>query len=656
MRKGICCLLSALVMTQCTIAQTRYIVQFRDKGSSPYSLATPLSYLSQRSIDRRSRYAIPIDSTDLPMTPRYVDSVRLSGTVTILNRSKWLNSVSIQTTDPGALSKIYSFPFVRSVAAIAARSFTGRSNKFLLEENQLAFSAGKEMGTGSDFYSYGSSFAQIHIHNGEFLHDIGLRGQGIVIGIPDGGFQNYLNATAFDSARANGQFLGVYDFVAHDSSVNEDDAHGTQCLSIIAANIPGKFVGSAPKAGFYLFRSENPATEYPIEEHNWVCAAERLDSAGGDLISSSLGYNTFDPPMDASSHVYADMDGNTTMAARGADLAAKKGILVLNCAGNEGSNSWHYIVTPADGDSVLAVGSVAESGIPSSFSSYGPSSDGQVKPDVASLGENVIVQFPNNVIAGGSGTSFSSPNMAGLAACLWQGFPEYNNMKIINALRQSANKADAPDDRVGYGIPDVKKATMNLLRDFATSTAVVSNCKTILGWTSKDVSSMKYEIERRLPTDTAFIKIGEQTGKGTVFGTRNYQFVDVLNDLPEGDITYRILQVIDTSSSGFMAGYIDTIQVTTNTPCSIHVDPVMLLPNPAKDQVAVRINMQSPVQNLTVRLFNNKGQLVEDLKRTKGPGAISIDIPLAHLAAGKYYVVVYDGGRILATKELIKLL
>jgi subtilisin family serine protease len=366
--------------------------------------------------------------------------VRLAGTVTILNISKWLNSVTIQTTDAAALAKINGFSFVQTSSPIAARMASDR-NKFEQEQIQKPSVSHKETGIASDFFDYGSSFAQIHIHNGEFLHNIGLRGEGMQIGMLDAGFQNYLTVRAFDSARANGQFLGTWDFVAKETSVNEDNPHGMQCLSTIAANIPGQFVGTAPKASFYLFRSEDASSEYPIEEHNWVCAAERVDSAGGDMISSSLGYNSFDAPLATQSHTYADMDGNTTMAAIGADLAAKKGILVMNSAGNEGGNSWGKIITPADGDSVMAVGAVNASGIPAGFTSRGPSSDGQVKPDVASVGVATVVQLQNNTIGTNNGTSFSAPNMAGLTACLWQGFQEFTNIKIINALQRAGSRA-----------------------------------------------------------------------------------------------------------------------------------------------------------------------------------------------------------------------
>lgn len=661
MKKFFGCLLTVLALVQTSEAQvSRYIIRFKNKGTNPYSLSNPSAYLSQRAIDRRTRYSITIDSTDLPVTPRYIDSVRLAGAVTILNTSKWLNAVSIQTNDAAALSKINSFSFVQSVSGVAPRVMNTmpRSDKFEIE-NVSVLPQLKESGITADFFNYGLSSDQIHIHNGEFLHNIGLRGQNMVIGMLDGGFNNYLTLKAFDSARANGQILTVYDFVAKDSSVNEDHPHGMECFSIIAANIPGQFVGSAPKAGFHLFRTEDASGEYPVEEFNWVCGAERVDSIGGDVISSSVGYNTFDAPLTAADHSYTDMNGNTTMAAIGADLAAKKGILVINSAGNEGADTWKYIVTPADGDSVMAVGAVSASGNVANFSSYGPSSDLQIKPDVASVGSGTTIQLSNNAIGSGSGTSFSCPNMAGLTSCLWQGFPEFNNMKIINALRQAGHKASNPDDRVGYGIPDVKKALMNLIKDFSSATISVSNCTTSLQWRSKDVSSMKYEIERMVPGQSSFIKIAEQNGTGTIFGTRpDYQYQDVLSGIAPGTITYRIRQVADTSVAGLTAAYIDTVTITLQATCidATLVD-LTLYSNPSKDnQFTVRLTTPVSSSNILIRIFNSNGQLVNALNRTKLAGtAFFENISLLKFSKGTYYVSVYDGNKLIGTKELIKL-
>jgi len=649
-------LITVLALTFAASAQSRYIVRFKYKGGGPQTLSSPQSYLSQRAIDRRTRYNIPLDSTDLPVSASYIDSVRLSGNVVILNRSKWLNGITIFTTDAAAISKIGGFSFVQSINSISPRSAdtTPVKNKFEMENGTVLLS--RPVGITADVFNYGNSDAQVRIHNGPFLHNIGLRGNGLVIGMLDAGFQNYLTVKAFDSARAAGQILGVYDFVARDSSVNEDNSHGMQCLSTIAANIPGQFVGTAPKASFYLFRSEDAVTEYPIEEFNWVCAAERVDSCGGDLISSSLGYNLFDAPFTSYNHTYQQLNGNTTMPAIGADLAAKKGILVVNSAGNEGANAWKYLITPADGDSVVAVAAVNAGGIIAGFSSFGPSSDGQVKPDLASVGVQTVVQLPSNTIGTSNGTSFACPNLAGLITCLWQGFPEFNNMRIIRALHRSGSIANTPNDRIGYGIPDMRKAVLILLKEYVTTTATQTNCDIQLEWNSKDVQGMRYELERMIAGDISFTKIADVQGSGNVFGPRSYTFNDVLNNVPQGLLTYRVKQVIDSSGGNVTADYIDTITVNLANSCGYNpTDNVVLLPNPALNQTAVRINITDPIQTLTIRMFDAKGALLYESRQPKPAGVVSFAVPVYHLPKGKYYVGVYNDEKKIAVKELIKL-
>lgn len=639
----------------CVAAQsTRYIVRFKDKSGTPFSIGNPSGYLSQRAIVRRTRYALPVDSTDLPVAPRYVDSVRLAGSVSVLNVSKWLNQVSLQTTDAAALSKINAFPFVESVMPVAARTANGNATGQKSHAvDETTFSSTKK-GSLNNAFNYGRSFGQVHIHNGEFLHNLRLQGQGMIIGMLDAGFYQYTSLQAFDSVNANRQVLGTYDFVAREASVTEDDAHGMECFSIIAANIPGTFVGTAPKASFYLFRSEDAASEYPIEEHNWVCAAERVDSAGGDVISSSLGYTTFDNP--AFNHAYAEMNGNSTMATRGADLASKKGILVLNAAGNEGGGAWRFISSPADGDSVIAVGAVRVDSAVASFSSYGPSSDGQVKPDVASVGWGTILQYPNNTVGPGNGTSFACPNIAGLASCLWQGFPEMSNTKIINALRFAGHKATAPDNRVGFGIPDMRKAVLILLRDFSTASATVNDCRTTLSWTSKDVAAMKYEIERKGVNDTGFVKIAERSGTGLVFATHTYQYTDVQTGTQNGDVIYRIRQVADTAAASLVADYIDSVTVAVNGTCNVNGPQVTVYPNPDyNSRISVRVITEGPVQNLYIRVVNALGHTLLTMKESKAAGAASFDLPVARLPKGTYFVSVYGGKKRLGTERWVRL-
>lgn len=534
---------------------SRYIVRLKDKGTNPFSIANPQQYLSARALARRTRYNIPIDSADLPITPRYIDSIRLAGAVTILNVSKWLNQVAIQTSDAAALTKINSFPFVIGTSPLAARQQEIAVNKAL----DAPPVPGAELPVpqsivAGNYYDYGVSYDQVHLNNADFLHNRGFRGQGMHMAIMDAGFFHYLTLPTFDSVRNNGQILGTWDFVANNASVDEDDSHGKNCFSIIAANMPGTFIGTAPKTSFYLYRTEDVGSEYPIEEQNWATAAERADSLGVDVCSVSLGYMTFDNA--TLNHTYADLNGNTTIIAKAADMAAKKGMLISVAAGNEGNSSWHYIISPADGDSVLAVGAVNNSGFVGSFSSYGPSSDGQIKPDLAAVGVGaVIANNSNGQPTLGNGTSYACPNMSGMITCLWQAFPEVNNMTILTTLHQNATRSANPDDRVGYGIPDMKKAFVSLVRKGFTKNFSQTSCRTNLQWGVKTDSAIKVIVERKLPADAGYSDAATfiSTG-GFVMNTFNY--TDDLNTYTAGTIRYRLKMSIATDTSFYLDSFI----------------------------------------------------------------------------------------------------
>ena len=485
MRKNYLLILLFLFFSLNSSAQfTRYIVRFKDKAGTPFSINDPSQFLSARAIARRSRQHVAIDETDLPVVPRYIDSVRLSGNVTILDESKWLNQVCIATTDSVALAKINTFPFVittQPLKRMAASQITLKNesdgsvnrNKFNEQINNVTNVASPSGITGN-YYSYGNSFGQINIHNGEYLHNKGFHGEGMLIAILDAGFYHYQSLPAFDSVNANHQVLDTYDYVHDDSSVNEQYFHGMQCFSTIAGNIPGQLVGSCPKANFLLYESEDVTSESPVEEQYWAAAAERADSAGADVITTSLGYSTFDNPI--FNYTYADMNGHTTLIAQEASMAARKGMIVLAAAGNEGDDSWHYITTPADADSIISVGAVDNTGTVAAFSSYGPSSDGRVEPVAASVGVGTAVSSTTGPITTGDGTSFATPNLAGLVTCLWQAFPGFTNMEIINAVIKSSSIYNDPDDRIGYGIPDFEKAYDNLLQQ-----SILQNADSILG-------------------------------------------------------------------------------------------------------------------------------------------------------------------------------
>ncbi|MEY3186586.1 MAG: hypothetical protein RL675_410 [Bacteroidota bacterium] len=434
---------------------TRYIVAFTDKNGTSHQLDNPSTYLSAKSIARRLKYKISYDSTDLPVSKIYLDSIIKTGKVTIINTSKWLNQVLIQTTDEVALAKINTFSFVRKRKAVGYRPNNIKSQDYI-EEITENNALNVNMSSHSSALNYGNSGKQIGLHSGEFLHNIGFKGKGISIAILDGGFFNYQSIKAFDSVRLSGNIKSTWDFIENNEMVNEDDPHGMYCFSILAGNLSGLHIGSAPESAYYLYRTEDVKTEFPVEEQYWAVAAERADSLGIDMISSSLGYTTFDDP--SMNYNYGDMNGKNTSITKAAELAFKKGMIVMNSAGNSGTNSWKFIGAPADGEHVLAVGAVNATGQVAPFSSFGPSFDQRTKPDIASVGWGTSLISSNGSAATGNGTSFSNPNIAGLIACLWQAFPEMSNIDIITAVKKSGSQYLNPDTRIGFGIPDMKKA------------------------------------------------------------------------------------------------------------------------------------------------------------------------------------------------------
>ncbi len=427
----------------------KFFIRFTDKANSFYSTAIPSAYLSSRAIARRTAQSIPVTEQDIPVNQNYIDAVVAQG-AGLVSRSKWFNGITV-VCDSSVLSNILSLPFVMNITKVLRTVPSQGNSKF---ETGIPVVGNSQLRISS--FDYGFAFNQIHLMNGEYLHNNGYTGSGMVVAVLDAGFYNVDVLPAFDSLRGRNGILGTWDFVDNNSSVYEDDTHGMQVLSTIVGNVPGELVGTAPDANFWLLRTEDVFSENIIEEYNWAAGAEFADSVGADVISSSLGYSTFDDT--TASHTYADMNGQTCPSSIAADIAVSKGILVVNSAGNSGNNFWHYISAPADGDSVLAVGAVDSDGNYVSFSSYGPSSDGDVKPNVAAKGANATIADPFGTIGGANGTSFSCPILAGAATCLIQAHPTKTVMEIKNAIEKSANYFNTPTDTMGFGIPNFGNA------------------------------------------------------------------------------------------------------------------------------------------------------------------------------------------------------
>lgn len=431
----------------------KFAVYFKDKANSPYSLERPEEFLSQKALDRRAKSKVAVNESDLPVTPSYIQQVTALG-FDYINKGNWSNFITIGTSDSATISKLGSLNFISTIKFIHKGKTV--ENKFLQTKD---LNAGVPI---SDFnkLEYGSSQTQVEMIGVDYMHNKGYFGNDIVIAVFDAGFYRVDELPAFEHIRANGSILSTWDFVMNESSVYEDNTHGMSVLSCIAGYVPGKLVGTAPQAKFYLLRTEDAATETISEEYNWEAAAVWADSAGADIITSSLGYTTFDNSFD--SHTYQHLDGNTTVITRAADRAASKGILVVNSAGNSGSSQWYYIGAPADGDSVLAVGAVKADRAIANFSSRGPSVDGRVKPGVCAMGQATILSLASGDIGTSNGTSFSAPLIAGAAATLLQANPSATNMQLYDAIIRSADRFENPNADYGYGIPNLGYADLLL--------------------------------------------------------------------------------------------------------------------------------------------------------------------------------------------------
>ena len=453
------CFFILLVFQKETEAQfhAQYYIQFRYKKSN-YDLQNPLAYLSQRAIDRRTKQNISFDSLDLPVVKYYLDSIKNHSTK-ICGITKWLNGAVIEVSDSSQLLYLINyFSFVKSFKKVKLAEKSTLQSKFSAE--QLT-KFNPSLNCCANNSNYGWAANQITQMHGEDLHSQNFKGNGMQIAILDGGFTNIQKNSSFQNLWQEGRIAGFRNFVFQTDSVFTDAEHGGAVLSIMGVNLPNIFVGTAPQATFYLFETEDNFSENSSEEYFWSMGAEAADSIGVDLINSSLGYTTFDAGLN--NHQWAtDMDGKSNPSAIAASIAGSKGILVCVAAGNSGNSSWHYISSPADADNILTMGSVDINRKHSTFSSWGPSADRRVKPDVCTMGENTIVVGESNTLNIGSGTSFASPLLCGMAACLWQKYPNKSAAEIRQAIRQCSHLFASPNDSMGYGIPDFRIADMLL--------------------------------------------------------------------------------------------------------------------------------------------------------------------------------------------------
>lgn len=436
-------------------------VYFKDKPGSQAYFDNPLSMLSQRALDRRTNQGIALDIKDVPIYQPYIDEIIASTGITVKAKSKWMNCLHIR----GSQANINALKLLPSVFRVDFADKTLNATK-KISAKPISKPVNKTMETKISF-NYGGSANQIQMLNGHLLHQLNYTGTGKIIAVLDAGFPGVNTALPFKRLRDNNQILGGYDFINKSTNYFSGNNHGTLVLSSMGGFVDGQLVGTAPDAKYYLYVTEDaisavPYNENPVEESNWVEAAEEADRVGVDIISTSLGYFGYNNP--SYSHTYSDMTGNLAFASQGANIAFEKGIVVVASAGNEGEETEPHIGIPAEAKNVIAVGAVKSDESLALFSSIGPSYDGRVKPDVMAQGQTVFVSNEAGNIGTANGTSFACPITAGMIACLWQALPTKTNAQIKQLITQSAdnfNPIVKSQSQYGYGIPDFNLALSN---------------------------------------------------------------------------------------------------------------------------------------------------------------------------------------------------
>lgn len=495
-----------------------FYVQLKDKNNSPYTLSDPAQYLSARAIARRASFNISCDSTDLPVNPDYIQQISSIAGATVYCRSKWLNGVTVLVSDSALV-----IPQIRSLGFVKFAKYTGLTTATASVRSKSKFL--------SETLDYGNASTQINQIKTNYLHNLGYTGKNIVIAVLDAGFYNANANPGFDSLRVSGRLLGTKDIAERGANVYSLDSHGSNVLSIMTGKLDGttKFAGSAPHASFWLIRTEYAATEYPVETDFWNAGIEFADSVGADVVNSSLGYTEFDDSK--LNYSYSDMNGTVSHASLAAHLAAQKGIIVCNSAGNSASDTWHYIGAPADADGIITVGAVTSTGTASYFSSYGPTSDGRIKPDVCAMGSSTAYINTNGTPVSENGTSYSSPVMAGTMACYLQyakaNYTEFSIADLIQAVRESASLYTLPEAQRGYGIPDFQIASVGLATKLQS---LNESDNSFLSFYNNDEKKIHVRFDS-LPAENTYIRLYNIAGE-LIFTLKAHQIENSISASP----------------------------------------------------------------------------------------------------------------------------
>jgi serine protease AprX len=524
-------------------------VFFEDKGNNSETyFSNPELVVSEKSLQRRSKMINDnlnkkgnlLNIKDLPVNSVYIEAVESLG-LQVRHKSKWFNGVS-GFADAQTIDKMILLPFVKQVDRVVRlqKDYTPIQDDNLSDPETNLYKGGEV----SD-YNYGNSFTQMQQINVPAVHNLGYTGQGVTICVMDAGFNRLTHEVFADmNIIATWDFVNNREYVGDGQGGQGSGTHGTNTLSVIGGFKEGQLIGPAFSSDFILAKTENTESETPIEEDNWIAAIEWADSIGVDVTSTSLGYLTYDPPYP--SYTWEDMDGNTMRITIAADLAVSVGIVVVNSAGNGGFHSTRNTLSaPADGDSVISAGAVTSTSTRSSFSSVGPTVDGRIKPDVMAMGSSVRVASAsgNTSYTTASGTSFSCPLIAGVAALVLNVNPYLTPIQVRDALRNTASQNSNPDRLFGWGIIDALQAVnyFPLPVELISFTAQLNQDGILLKWvTASEQNNLGFEIQRK-NANSDFYAIGFVEGNGTSLSQNNYSFYD--NNFPEGKITYRLKQI-----------------------------------------------------------------------------------------------------------------
>lgn len=421
----------------------QYRLYIKDKNHSDYSLKHPEKFLSQKSLDRRQRQGLKVDSTDLPVSHYYIAQLRQLG-LRIMGTSRWHNTVWVESKTDDVAEKVKGLNFVKKTL----RLYVSPDSIVPSVRDSLS----NDLTPDSTSHGiYGNGYTQISQLDGIKLHEAGFRGKGMTIAILDAGFDNADKIKAF----SNVHIVATADFgPQRTKDIFSEHYHGTMVLSTMAMNRSDTMIGTAPDADYVLIRTEDIPTETRAEEDSWTMGAEFADSIGVDVINSSLGYTHWDG--DSIGPRLRDLDGHTSFISQTASMLADKGMVLCSSAGNEGVGPWHKIGVPADADNILTVGAIDKDSVIALFSSLGPSQDGRVKPDVCALGSPAALVDGSGNLSVNYGTSFSSPIMCGMVACFWQAHPQLTAKQLISLVRSRGDRAKWPDSVYGYGIPDLR--------------------------------------------------------------------------------------------------------------------------------------------------------------------------------------------------------